>query len=141
MAARIIPGGYTVAAHCPTCKAVTSFEYKNSVYHPAQFRAPNGTPFTRLMYVLSQCANCQRGGFAAVYDNGNGQTTYLREFFPYSIEAVSIPAGVPADIQAEFREAEKCQGMGLHRAGSALFRSVLEKTLKTNGYTKGNDPT
>jgi hypothetical protein len=25
------------------------------------------------------------------------------------------------------------------RAASALFRSVLEKTLKTNGYTKGND--
>jgi hypothetical protein len=30
--------------------------------------------------------------------------------------------------------------MGLHRAASALFRSVLEKTLKANGYTKGNDP-
>jgi hypothetical protein len=26
------------------------------------------------------------------------------------------------------------------RAASALFRSVLEKTLKANGYTKGTDP-
>lgn len=29
----------------------------------------------------------------------------------------------------------------MNRAASALFRSVLEKTLKANGYTKGTDPT
>lgn len=141
MTVRLLPGGYTVAAHCPTCQAVTSFEYKQAVHHPTSFRPSNGYQFTRLMYILSQCAGCQRGGFAAVYDNGGSQITYLREFFPYSIDVVQLPVGVPADIQAEFREAEKCQGMGLHRAGSALFRSVLEKTLKANGYTKGNDPT
>jgi len=138
--ARILPGSYTVAAHCPICKAITSFEYKQAVYHAAFFRAPNGTQFTRIMYVLSQCASCQHGGFAAVYDNGNGQQTFLREFYPYSIDTAPLPTAVPTDIQAEFREAEKCQGVGLNRAASALFRSVLEKTLKANGYTKGNDP-
>jgi hypothetical protein len=65
----------------------------------------------------------------------------LDDFYPFSIDSLSLPAGVPADIQAEFREAEKCQALGMNRAASALFRSVLEKTLKANGYTKGTDPT
>lgn len=30
--------------------------------------------------------------------------------------------------------------LGQNRAASALFRSVLEKTLKANGYVKTNDP-
>jgi hypothetical protein len=47
---------------------------------------------------------------------------------------------VPPDIQGEFREAERCTAFKANRAASALFRSVLEKTLKANGYTKGNDP-
>jgi hypothetical protein len=47
---------------------------------------------------------------------------------------------VPTDIQAEFREAELCVAFKANRAASALFRSVLEKVLKANGYTKGNDP-
>ena len=51
-----------------------------------------------------------------------------------------LPRAVPADIQAEFREAESCTAHKLNRAASALFRSVLEKTLKANGYTRANDP-
>ncbi|HTD15917.1 MAG TPA: DUF4145 domain-containing protein [Chthoniobacterales bacterium] len=47
---------------------------------------------------------------------------------------------MPSDILTEFREAEKCASFGANRAASALFRSVLEKTLKANGYTKTTDP-
>ena len=54
--------------------------------------------------------------------------------------AVVVPAAVPAEIQAEFREAELCAAFKANRAASALYRSVLEKVLKANGYTKGNDP-
>lgn len=100
----------------------------------------DGRQFTRFVYVLSQCASCGLGGFATVSDNGNGQDTYLEDFYPFSIESATLPASVPTDIQSEFREAEKCQAMGMNRAASALFRSVLEKALKANGYTKGNDP-
>lgn len=46
---------------------------------------------------------------------------------------------MPHDIEAEFREAEQCASLGLNRAASALFRSVLEKILKANRYTKSND--
>jgi hypothetical protein len=76
-----------------------------------------------------------------VPDNGNIQTATLEEFYPFSVNTVPLPADVPADIQSEFREAEQCASVGANRAASALFRSVLEKALKANGYTKGNDPT
>jgi uncharacterized protein DUF4145 len=50
-----------------------------------------------------------------------------------------LPNLVPAEIQKEFREAEQCASFGANRAASALFPSVLEKTLKANGYTRSND--
>jgi hypothetical protein len=106
----------------------------------SKFHVSDGRTFQRWTYVLSQCAGCGLGGFAAVSDNGSGLDTYLDDFYPFSIDSATLPPAVPADIQTEFREAEKCQGLGMNRAGSALFRSVLEKTLKANGYTKGNDP-
>jgi hypothetical protein len=92
------------------------------------------------LYTLSQCAACGLGGFASISDVGNGTETFLNDFYPYSIDSATLPAGVPADIETEFREAEKCQALNMTRAASALFRSVLEKTLKANGYTKGTDP-
>jgi hypothetical protein len=92
------------------------------------------------MYVLSQCAGCGLGGFASISDVGNSHETYLNDFYPVSIDSAQLPTGVPADIQSEFREAEKCQALSMNRAASALYRSALEKTLKANGYTKGTDP-
>jgi hypothetical protein len=132
---------YNISANCPNCKVFTSFESKQTVVMDRYHRSANDRPYGRVLYVLSQCASCGLGGFASVSDNGNGVDTYLDDFYPFSIDAANIPTGVPADIQAEFREAEKCQGLGMNRAASALFRSVLEKTLKANGYTKGNDST
>jgi hypothetical protein len=41
---------------------------------------------------------------------------------------------VPEGIGREFRETEKCLGFGAHRAAAAMFRSVLDKTLRANGY-------
>lgn len=57
-----------------------------------------------------------------------------------SIATAPLPGAVPDDIPNEFREAERCAAFGAIRAASALFRSVLEKTLNANGYTRGNDP-
>lgn len=140
MKPRILRPTYNVSANCPTCKTVTSFESKQTVVINSP-HASHGRTFNRTLYVLNQCAACGLGGFARVSDNGNGQDTYLDDFYPFSIDSANLPAGVPADVQTEFREAEKCQGMNMNRAASALFRSVLEKTLKANGYTKGTDPT
>jgi hypothetical protein len=139
MPARLLTGTYNISADCPVCKAVTSFEQKQSVVQ-ARNSWLGGQPFGRVLYVLSQCASCQRGGFAEVLDNGNAQNAALKDFYPFSINNAPLPPSVPKDIEEEFREAEKCAGMHMNRASSALFRSVLEKVLKANGYTKGNDP-
>jgi Domain of unknown function (DUF4145) len=138
MKPRLLPPTYNVSATCPTCRTITSFEQKQ-VVAVNKIHRNNDQQFNRIVYVLSQCA-CGRGGFASVSDNGAPVGAFLYDFYPFSIDSANIPAGVPADIQTEFREAEKCQGLGMNRAASALFRSVLEKTLKANGYTKGNDP-
>lgn len=139
MKPRLLPPTYNVSAVCPTCKAITSFEQKQQVIIDHQHQA-DGRPFRRIVYLLSQCAACKLGGFACISDNGQSLGAFLSDFYPYSIDSAMIPTSVPADIQTEFREAERCQGQRMNRAASALFRSVLEKTLKANGYTKGNDP-
>jgi len=46
-----------------------------------------------------------------------------------------LPKNVPLGIKKEFREAERCLEAKCFRAAAGLFRSVLEKTLKDNGYT------
>jgi Domain of unknown function (DUF4145) len=131
---------YSVSAHCPACDVVTSFDQRQAiaVNGPHEYQLKT---YTRVLYILSQCARCRRGGFAVVPDNGGPSSAVLESFFPIFPDALSLPASVPADIRAEFREAELYAASRANRAASALFRSVLEKTLKANGYTKGNDPT
>jgi hypothetical protein len=86
---------------------------------------------------MLRCAGCRRGGIAKIGDNGQVEQGVLEDFYPFSIEMAAVPASVPADVLAEFREAERCAGFGTLRAASALFRSTLEKTLKANGYVNG----
>jgi hypothetical protein len=49
-----------------------------------------------------------------------------------------LPDTVPEGIVKEFHEAELCASVEAWRGASALYRSVLEKTLKDNGYKKGS---
>lgn len=130
---------YSVSANCPACKAITSFEQKHAIIWNGT-RTYKEKSFNRVLYILNQCARCGRCGFAEVPDNGarvNGSA--LENFFPFSPDVLPVPQSVPKDIETEFREAELCAALKTNRAASALFRSVLEKTLKANGYTKGND--
>lgn len=140
MNATLRPGTYVVSARCPTCEAVTTFEPRQQV-GVGEPHSLNGRSYTRVLYQLCQCAGCQRGGVATIFDFGKNPTgAHLEDFYPFSLDFSPLPSSVPMEIKTEFREAEKCQGIGLNRAASALYRSVLEKTLKANGYTKGNDP-
>src|SRR5262249_11175221 len=91
----------------------------------------------RTLYFMLRCAGCQRGGIAKIGDNGAPEQGFLEDFYPFSIEMFAVPASVPADVTAEFREAERCAGHGTLRAASALFRSTLEKLLTANGYVNG----
>lgn len=140
MKAQLAPNTYNVSAYCPNCRVVTSFgQTGSSVVIGAH--TYNGQNYMRVHYVFSACSRCGRAGLATIPDNGNAQTAVLESFFPICADAVPLPKDVPPDIQAEFREAENCVAFGANRAASALFRSVLEKALKANGYIKGNDPT
>jgi len=73
-----------------------------------------------------------------VHDSYPEDIFELLDFFPEAKERLPLPAAVPKGIQNEFREAEKCVEHECYRAGAALFRSVLDKTMRANGYkTKG----
>jgi hypothetical protein len=130
---------YDVSAYCPDCEVVTHFSVHSSIPVNGN-HAYNGKNYARVMYNFCMCARCNRGALAVVPDAGDAATGVLENFFPLSVDAAHLPNGVPPEITAEFREAEKSPASGLNRAASALFRSVLEKALKVNGYVKGNDP-
>jgi hypothetical protein len=134
--------GGNVRAYCPDCRAITSFEHKHEgnslstviINKPHRFEGEN---YDRTLHMHLRCASCHRGGMAKVHDNGKVSDGTLEEFFPFSVHHVDLPSALPEGIQAEFREAELCSALNANRAASALYRSVLEKTLKANGYTKG----
>src|SRR5437763_1654268 len=132
---------YNVSAYCTVCEAITSFDPRQQAIVVNEHHTFNGRSLQRTIYYLSQCARCGRGGMAIIGDNGNPQGAVLEEFFPITTALAALPEDVPPEIEAEFREAEQCAAFGANRAASALFRSVLEKTLKANGYVKTNDPT
>ena len=133
-----------VSSRCPDCDgAVTTFEHKNAssthgivIVDGQHFF--EGTPCSRVLYMLMRCAGCGRGGLAKVHDQGNVSNGKLEWFFPTSIEQAKLPPGVPAGVESEYREAELCASIGAWRAASGLMRSTLEKLLRANGYVKGS---
>jgi len=132
-----------IRARCPDCDgALTTFERKDtsSEYGFVLIDTKHSIgdkDFGRIIYRLFRCAGCGRGGLGELHDNGNEGEAVLESFFPISINQARIPTTVPLGIVAELREAELCASVGASRAASALLRSVLEKTLKANGYATG----
>lgn len=129
-----------VLARCPDCDAVTSFDdrgHSNTklgasiVIRSTRF---NGFTYSRVLWQALRCNVCSRGAFAKILDYGSGQSAVLQDFLPQAIEKASLPASTPRDLQVEFREAELCAAHSAYRSGSAMLRSVLDKTLKKNGY-------
>jgi Domain of unknown function (DUF4145) len=140
MKPQLAPNTYNVSAYCPDCRVVTAFGQGSSVVVNSSHTYA-GKTYARVLYIHCACSRCGRAGLATIPDDGNPQSAVLESFFPISVDAAPLPKDVPPDIQAEFREAENCAAFGANRAASTLFRSVLEKTLKGNGYVKGIDPT
>jgi len=142
--------GNHIRACCPDCGgSVSSFDYKDPNnreygYTVVEGQHPfKGAQFARIVYRMVACSGCGRGGLAKLHvAQQQGENAGILEwFFPATIQRAIVPRDVPKEIDAELREAELCASVGAWRAGSALLRSTLEKTLKVNGYTKGNDPT
>src|SRR5262245_24359767 len=136
-----------VIARCPECNGATStFEYASqgqsrghiTKVYERRF-AHRGDEDFLVRFQLFRCAGCGRGGLGAIRMM-NVSRSYpediweLLSFFPEAKERLPLPAAVPKGIQNEFREAEICVEHDCYRAGAALFRSVLDKTLRANGY-------
>jgi hypothetical protein len=129
-----------VLARCPDCDAVTSFDvkgYSNTTLGTVIIdvrHAYEGKGYSRVLWQFFRCNVCSRGAVAKLHDNGNSQSAVLEDFLPQAIEKASVPPSVPEDIVKEFRETELDAAHGAYRSASAMLRSVLEKTLKKNGY-------
>ena len=129
-----------VLAPCPDCDAVTSFDAKAhsntrlGVVIIDDKHTFEGVGYLRILWKALRCAVCNRGAIAKLHDNGRNESAVLEDFIPRAIDKAALPAMVPEDIVKEFREAELDASNRAFRSGSALLRSVLEKTLKKNGY-------
>ena len=92
-------------------------------------------------YQLFMCVGCERGAYAEVERSTSCdywyQATTIAVFVPSEHVTADVPGDVPESIVSELREAELCAAGGAYRAAGALLRSVLEKTLKANGYAAG----
>lgn len=130
----------SVRARCPGCKgALSTFEWRDA-------HEPFGAVSVRhkhrswgdlaLDYRLFRCAGCGRGGLGVVAhpEQYPGPYRELYSFHPEVRERLALPKGVPEGIANEFREGETCLDAGAFRAAAGMFRSVLDKTLRANGY-------
>jgi hypothetical protein len=129
-----------VLARCPDCDAITSFDTRGhsdttlGAVLINERHGYSGTVYNRILWQFFRCNVCSRGAVAKLHDNGSSQTAVLETFLPQAIEKALLPTTVPPDIANEFRESELDASYGAYRSASAMLRSVLEKTLKKNGY-------
>jgi hypothetical protein len=132
-----------VRARCPDCQAIAVFHFRESGGREFGYAAVQRIQdyaqetYQGALYRLVSCGGCGRGGVAKILVRA-GRAPVLADFYPHARETGRLPPGVPEGVAAEFREAELCQSVGARRAASALVRSVLEKTLRANGYATGS---
>lgn len=93
----------------------------------------------RVRFQLFKCAGCGRGGLGSirmmdVHHSYPDDIWELLDFCPEAKQRLPLPSRVPKGIQNEFREAELCVEHECFGAGAALFRSALDKTMRSNGY-------
>jgi hypothetical protein len=135
-----------ITASCPGCNGSTStFEYiyqgKELGFTVVKVRKP----YTRFdeevdaQFRLYRCAGCGMGGlgYVKMREQGGKYPIDIYEliwFKPEAKQRLALPEAVPEGIRNEFREGEKCMENGTLRAAAGMFRSVLDKTLRANGY-------
>lgn len=131
--------GEGVLANCPGCEGAIS---RFLTTHSANGNGTNSysddrTPDGQLVHHLLRCAGCNRSGYAVVVKQ-DSRPNKLIDFYPFTIDREVLPSGLPLDLESEFRESEDAASVRAFRAATTLLRSVLEKTLKANGYDEGN---
>lgn len=88
---------------------------------------------------LFRCAGCGRGAIGCVrmklkHAEYPHDIDKLVWFERESKERLPLPEETPHGIKSEFREGERCMEINANRAAAGMFRSVLDKTMRANGY-------
>jgi len=137
-----------IIASCHGCNGSTStFEYLYKgnelgvVKDKAADKYGRGFQKVDLQFRLFRCAGCGMGGLGCI-EMSKERASYpneilsLKWFMPESKKRLSLPKDTPEGIRNEFREGERCFEEDCLRAAAGMFRSVLDKTLRANGYKK-----
>jgi Domain of unknown function (DUF4145) len=131
----------TIRAQCKGCRgALSNFEWRagdaplGAVHRPYRdYSMGDGI----MQFRLYRCMGCSMGALAAIATGNSNFPSGVRElvwFHPEAKDRLELPKGVPDGIKKEFLEGETCLEAGAFRAAAAMFRSVLDKTLRENGY-------
>lgn len=137
----------SVRARCPGCQgALASFDWRTASGQHGAITVPHRHSHwgdAQLDYRLFKCAGCGQGGLGliAYADKYPGRYRALYSFYPEVRDRLQFPKAVPKGIAVEFREGEMCMDCGAIRAAAGMFRSVLDKTLRANGYKLKNGTT
>ncbi|WP_316872040.1 DUF4145 domain-containing protein [Ralstonia mannitolilytica] len=125
-----------IRARCTTCDgALSMFVDATPDGHQIGLLRRQVSPTLVETYRLLRCLGCGAGAIAAhVEQRGSVQMPVLMDFYPESKGSLNLPPDVPTGITKEFREGERCLASGCYRAAAGMFRSVLDKTLRANGY-------
>lgn len=137
----------SITANCPGCNGgISTFEWKtdNKEFGAIEDKIEDHNwSDCMVSYRLFKCAGCGRGALGIIKFGGDykypAKYSKLTNFYPNPLDTLPLPKKIPQGILAEFREAEKCLSYKCFRAASGLFRSVLDKTLKDNGYKTNNE--
>ena len=135
-----------VVAYCPNCTGARSvFEWKTVAKEfgvISHTYRPHRQAEYRIDYRLFRCAGCGRGALGVIKWYGSeypGRNAEVFDFYPLAVDRVFVPRIVPFGIRKEFEEAEKSFNNKCFRAAAGLFRSVLDKTMRANGYNTRKD--
>lgn len=139
-----------ITANCPGCNgALSSFQWKTqglqnkleygAIYYENELVLKKESINVGFQCRLYRCMGCGRGALAVIMvkesnDSFPDNISALVDFYPETSKSLPLPSQVPQNIVTEFREAEKCISANCYRAAAAMFRSVLEKVFRENGY-------
>lgn len=132
----------SIVAHCPGCDGgLSTFEWVVDGREIGALERQVQDPYWNnctASYRLFRCAGCGCGAYGSIRYEGRepypGSYNRLVAFFPEAKSRLTVPAAVPDGIRREFVEAQRCLEVNCYRAAAGLFRSVLDKTLRANGY-------
>ncbi|MDD2733220.1 MAG: DUF4145 domain-containing protein [Desulfuromonadaceae bacterium] len=134
-----------VVARCPGCDGGKStFEYSAEGRQLGSTAVVTRKPYSQyedcdVQFRLFRCAGCGRGGLGAIrmmktHSTYPADIWQLLWFYPEAKARLPLPKETPKGIVMEFREAEICKENECFRASAAMFRSVIDKVLRQNGY-------